>query len=80
MTPRSQMMEVIKCAGVTSKAGLKAATPAGAVGTPAKLHTSAALRCSMGMLVPSASDRSNVVEGATTWKGMPWARASTATP
>lgn len=70
----------MRCAGVTSKAGCRALTPAGATGRPAKAVTSSLERSSMGIAPPSGQSISTVLQGAATKNGSPCARASTARP
>ena len=66
ITPCSVTSAVIRVAGVTSNAGLKAAAPAGAAATPSGASTSAAARSSIGMSAPLSIERSNVLDGAAT--------------
>jgi diguanylate cyclase (GGDEF)-like protein len=65
ITPRSVMRPVMRCAGVTSKAGFHASTPSGMPPRPL-VATSSRARCSMGMRSPDASERSKVESGAAT--------------
>ena len=64
--PRSVIMAVTYAEGVTSKAGLATETSVGAMSVPRTVVTSSALRCSMGIASPEASERSIVEQGATT--------------
>ncbi len=73
--PRSVMMAVMSLAGVTSKAGLRALAPFGAMRTlssfprdesPQQQSTSSSERSSMGMLAPEAHSLSIVLVGAAT--------------
>jgi hypothetical protein len=77
-TPASVTIVVTSSAGVTSKDGLRAGAPAGAILLPPSEVTSAALRISTVIREPSAASPSSVAVGATTWKGTPWRAASTA--
>ena len=65
-TPSSVTMPVMSSAGVTSKAGLNAAVPSGAIATPRTLRTSSGLRSSMWMAAPSGVAGSSVDTGAQT--------------
>ena len=67
---------MISDAGVTSNAGLSVRVPAGALGTPWKVITSAAPRSSISTAVPSGVARSMVDSGATTTNGTPAWRAA----
>ena len=63
---------------MTSKAGLAAAVPSGAVATPASDTTSSVPRSSMAMPAPSGVAASTVDSGATTMNGTPAWRAPSA--
>jgi hypothetical protein len=60
------MMPVIHSAGVTSKAGFRTFTPAGAIWRSNTCVTSRAERSSITISAPEASDRSTVDQGAAT--------------
>ena len=64
--PRAVMSAEISAAGVTSNAGLRAPTSAGAQRTPPKPVTSSAARASIGMSPPCATSGSMVDSGQAT--------------
>ena len=65
-TPFSVISAETRSDGVTSKAGLKHFTPAGAVRFPKASVISSSLRCSIGIWVPVASFGSMLLVGAAT--------------
>ncbi len=65
-TPRSVTMADTRRAGVTSKAGLAAGVPGGAIGVPSGAVTSAGSRSSTTISDPVAMARSTVDIGAAT--------------
>ena len=60
------MMAVTNLAGVTSKAGLKAATPRGVIRRPARVVTSEVGLSSIGISSPDFRLKSMVLTGAAT--------------
>ncbi|SLJ43156.1 Uncharacterised protein [Mycobacteroides abscessus subsp. abscessus] len=78
-TPCSVTTAVTRSAGVTSKAGLNAAVPTGAVAVPANAVTSSAARSSTTMSRQLAVAGSRVDSGATTTNGIPCRCAANAT-